>query len=162
MIRLGSTITALALTASVGFGSILAPVAASADRGGNRDAAVILGAAAIALALTQNNHHNDRYRYEDRDYRYRNTGYRDDCDDDGYGRADYRRYDDRSYVSAEIEIGGRGGGYRRDRGDRGERVYDRGRDSEYRRDRSDSRSGDYRRGESSYSYRDNGGRRGGR
>jgi uncharacterized membrane protein YebE (DUF533 family) len=48
-------LTALALTALVGFSAVSAPLAASASEAGKRNTTYALGAAAAALLLTQKN-----------------------------------------------------------------------------------------------------------
>ncbi len=146
MNSLQKAVTALTVTAAVGFGSIVAPVAANASRNGNRDGAIILGAAALALALSQNNHRGSRYRNDRVSYRYD-----DDCDRGGYRSSGYRssgdRYDD-SYCRDDYR--GRDGyassGYR-DR-DYSSRDCD---DNRYSRGREDYSYSSYR--DRDYGYR---------
>ncbi len=145
MRSLRTTVTTLAVSAVVGLGGIVAPIAANASRDGNRNGAIILGAAALVLALSQNNHRSSRYRDDyaevryrrddncDRDgRRYESTSYRDDnCDRDSYRYQSTRYRDDY------------GDGYR---GDRPVRVYADSRDSYDSRRYSDDDCQDDRRG----------------
>jgi hypothetical protein len=121
--------TALALTSVFGLSAIVAPIAASADERGNHDAAIVLGAAALGLLLSNQGHH-DNYRYDHDDYYRRN---------DAYYNRDYRYRDNDDYRV-------------RDRRDRDDHAYDRS-------DRSDRRhnGGSNRRNDTGSSWGGNGG-----
>ena len=142
------SLTAIALTGMVGFTSICAPLAARASEEGKRNTALGLGAAAIALLLTQKNKlpglvvaggaayaysQADRYRHN-RDYNRYGEGDRNR--NDNRDNQDRYRQDDRS---------------RNDSGDNGNGYRDSSSQNYGNRDRSsnDSRSNGYHYGENS-------------
>ncbi len=111
--KLSHKLTAAAIAITMGAGLLSTPVAARASEEGRRNTAIGLGAAALALLLTQHNklpgiavgvgaayaatrigsrHRWDRDRYIDNRYdRYdRDRDYRDRDDRDRYNRDNYR------------------------------------------------------------------------
>lgn len=129
MTRFQTSITALALTGAVGFSGIVAPVAAGASEEGKRNTAIALGALAVGVLLSQQNHHNDYC--DDGSYRrtdvYYNNSYQYDTGRNDYSRCDR---DDSSYRRNDHS-------FRRD--DRGSAREDSG----FRRDNSSFRRDDY-------------------
>jgi hypothetical protein len=116
--KLSQRLTAAAIAITIGASLVMMPTQAKASQEGRRNTALAIGAAALALIISQSGkHHRDRdyysdYRYDnqysrrydddcrDNDRRYyQNTRYRDDYRYDRYDRYDrgdyrYSRYDD--------------------------------------------------------------------